>query len=218
MTTPNLLNALLSPAMAGANSLNPLGLLLAPVLGALTAFGPCSVTRMGTLTSLTAGTKRPLAPALTFLLGNTVTLVGVAFTITVIGALALQSRWLYLGIGLLAIFSGIRAIWTADDAPACAHEHGGARPMRTFALGATFGLLIQPCCMPIIFIAAGVAAVNPLYAIAMVVLFSIGHGLPPLLVAHTATRLSNIPLLRTVAPTVIGAIALACGLAYVAVA
>lgn len=213
MNPAEVLNNLLSPTTKAVATLSPVALLLAPILGALTAFGPCSAARMSTLAS--AGTEaKPWRAWTAFGAGSIVGSLLIVFTITLVGVATLQSRYIYLLVGLLAISSGLRAIWTAD----ATHKHKQKPLGGHFLAGSLFSAMLQPCCTPVLFIAAGVAALNPLYAAGLVVGFGIGHALPPIMLAGLTERLSHIKALQLITRTSMGAIALACGIAYVVIA
>ena len=214
MSPAEVLNHLLAPTTQSIATLSPIALLLAPVLGALTSFGPCSAARMLTLAATSGSSAWRNRTA--FVLGTMTGSVLIVFAIALVGAATLQSRILYAAVGLLAIWSGVRAIWTADAVEEHSHERQGFGGH--FLAGSLFSALLQPCCTPILFIAAGVAAVSPVYAIGLVIGFGFGHALPPIVIASLTQRLSAIPGLQLITRTAIGAIALACGAAYVAIA
>jgi cytochrome c biogenesis protein CcdA len=143
--------------------------------GAATSIGPCAAPRYLALAALTAnarGWSRWLRVGL-FALGLMLCYAVLAQTAGAVRGLIQWSAYVYAALAVLSLFFGLRALVLA---PRCAHgaSHGAA-----LLAGGAMGLVISPCCSPVIIMAASIATADSLWGtLIAAAAFALGHVAP----------------------------------------
>jgi cytochrome c-type biogenesis protein len=199
----------------------------APVLmfaaGAMTSAGPCIAPRFVAAAGLASGGDRRSAFRLVCAFAAGLVVIYAAFG--AVGSLLLRAANLSSAIdGALACglaIAGGRSLWVGDEHSQ--HKHiGETKPMAAgaaFMLGASFALILSPCCTPLVIgiIAYAAGAGAPLAGSAMLACFALGHALPLAAAAigakHAAALLERYTM-RRAASVVSGTLMLALAAYY----
>lgn len=153
------------------------------IAGAASSAGPCVAPRFIAVAGLTAGKSRPQAVALilAFVAGLTAAYASFGAVASLLGRAAQLSAWTYAAVALALAAGGFVTLWRGQVQ--CTHSH--ARENKAGAggallLGASFALVVSPCCTPLIIgiLAYTSAAGNTAYASALLACFALGHALP----------------------------------------
>jgi cytochrome c-type biogenesis protein len=159
----------------------------AMLAGVATSFGPCVAPRFVAIMGFADGSsaaqrwKRLIA----FTFGLCACYVAIGCIASLLGRMTAWSGFIYWGIaGALAVV-GLRTIFS-DERPACTHEQSKRRVSvgAAFLIGCSLGLVVSPCCTPVIAALAGLSAAagDPLFGAAVLGSFAFGHALPILIV------------------------------------
>lgn len=167
------------------------------VAGAVTSIGPCVAPRFIAVAGMAAGKTRAraLVLAAAFVAGLTATYAAFGAISSLLARATSFSTYTYVLVAIALALSGLVTLWRGESR--CDHVH---EPRATqsgsaaFLLGASFALVVSPCCTPLI---AGILAYtsqsgSPLYGSAMLACFALGHALPVLAVASGITGVSAV--------------------------
>ena len=144
------------------------------------SLGPCAASRyvaLAALVSSTSGRGRWLQVA-SFIAGLLLCYALLAVTASLVGALIALSRFVYLG---LALCFGILGLRTLTNAQTCVQRRSAdTSPGSAFITGGALGLVISPCCAPVIGIMATVAAASGSFRTGLLAgfAFMLGHISP----------------------------------------
>ena len=206
-------------AAVDAISAHRLGALpMAALAGAATSIGPCVAPRYLALIAL-VGERRPLVTITAFTLGIVVVTVALGAGAGIAGALIDNIATIDALVAVALVAFGVATV--IREPHACAHLPNVAKPRASgaFALGAMSALVVSPCCTPLIvaFAALGGFDRDPLFVLAILASFALGHAAPLFLAALTGASLAERvrALTSTAAPsTVAGGLTIALGCYY----
>ena len=191
---------------------------LAALAGAATSVGPCVAPRYLALIAL-VGERRPLVTVGAFTLGIIVVTVALGAGAGIAGALIGNVATIDVLVAVALVAFGIATV--IREPHACAHRASFAKPRASgaFALGATSALVVSPCCTPLIvaFAVLGGFDRDPLFVLANLAAFALGHAAPLFLAGLTGASIAARvrALTSTAAPsTVAGALTIALGCYY----
>jgi cytochrome c-type biogenesis protein len=148
--------------------------------GLATSVGPCVAPRYLALAAIVAdasGRARWLRVG-AFVIGLLLCYGVLAVTAALIETLVAFSQLIYVGLAACFLCFGLRALAVSQD---CSHKHsrdGTISP--ALVAGSALGLVISPCCTPVVATMAGVAGLSgePLPSLAMALAFAAGHVAP----------------------------------------
>lgn len=197
-----MLLAVALPDLGSAISEYPL-IALAVAFGAgfITSLGPCTfaraVTFMGYVGSEERLTKsRGLFLAFVMLVGITISYSSLGLVGFVAANISSIGESLYYLVGLLAVLLGLHhagvvrlRIPTPGRLRALKEKYAHYRgPTGSLMLGVVFGLMICPCCLPglLTIFALTFAKGQIAYGVLLVFSYTLGHGIPLLMVGLTA--------------------------------
>jgi len=148
--------------------------------GLATSIGPCIAPRYLALTALLANSRAcgRWLRVVCFAGGLLLCYGLLATAVSLIAALAVLSRFIYLGLALGFLGFGLR---TLTASPACAHARSaGTSPGAAFMAGGALGLVFSPCCTPVVGVIAGIAATSGSFSAALpaAFAFALGHLAP----------------------------------------
>lgn len=168
-------------AAAGSQSLRAFPLVFAA--GALTSVGPCVAPRFIAVAGLTANrsSREGTRVLAYFTIGLVTVYAAFGASASMLPRAAALSTLVYALVAACLAWAGARQLWRPS--PACMHSdesqraYGAGAP---FFLGASFGLVLSPCCTPVVagILTYSAAAGNPLYGSALLACFALGHALP----------------------------------------
>lgn len=194
--------------------------------GAATCVGPCVAPRFIAVVALTgdASGRARLSRLAGFVGGLVMSTVATALSVSLLLRVARHSSLIYalLACGLGAY--GLRTLFVGHNAT-CAH----ARSPRdvslgaSFALGASFGVVLSPCCTPLTIALASLMAghLDPAFSVLVVASFAFGHALPLLAIAFGSQKLQHLvsgPTLSEHIGTIGGTLMIALGAYYAVLA
>jgi cytochrome c biogenesis protein CcdA len=150
------------------------------VTGLASSIGPCTATRFVAVSALTAGQSRRRA-----------LLLGAAFGAGIIGMYGLfgtcaallpkaaaASPFTYAALSCAFAIGALVALCRAEahDGPCRSSASAGAAAVT----GGALGLVISPCCAPVMLsvAAAGTLGASPAYAAGVLASFAVGHAVP----------------------------------------
>ena len=218
---------ILDPVASGLRAVNEHSVLAIPLVflaGLITSVGPCLAPRFIAAAGLAAHGDRKMAIAR---VGSM--MAGLIATYALFGAMApaiarvgVFSTAIYVCVAGGLLLAGVRTLLLVPAK--CGHSHpqvgrsGGA-----FFLGVSFALVLSPCCAPVLLaiVTYTLSAGTPLYGCALLAAFALGHALPLALSAfgvHRAVTFGFGAFSREAAATVSGALMVALGLYYAALA
>ncbi|MHB8147627.1 MAG: cytochrome c biogenesis CcdA family protein [Vulcanimicrobiaceae bacterium] len=178
-------------AIAGVDARAVTGPLLCFATGLLTSLGPCVAPRLIAVASIGGGQAR-LADRY-FCLASLVCGLCVGYLALGLAGSALSliihmSSWLYAVVSALLLLAGARSIFVARKTAVCKCADDHLSLGSGFMLGASFALVISPCCTPIIvaIVGFGQAYGDWTFAGISTLSFAVGHAVP-LIVAGFAS-------------------------------
>jgi cytochrome c biogenesis protein CcdA len=166
--------------------------------GACSSIGPCVAPRFIAVASFAAGRQRRAGAiaVVAFVAGLVVAYACFGAIGTLVGQTLRFSTFIYGVLATALALSGARLLWH-EEAERCVHGKGGRNSAGTgavFLLGASFALVVSPCCTPLVLgiIAYSSAMGDPLYGSALLATFALGHALPVLFVGAGAQRIAAL--------------------------
>lgn len=188
----------LAQGLAAVNARSPYAAPLAFAAGLLTSIGPCMAPRFIAVAGLAAGKPRAKACALVCCFISGIVLVYAAFgaASSLFRDAARYSTWTYGIVALALAVGGTLALWR-DEECGCAESRGyfdGAGASAAFLLGASFALVVSPCCAPLVvgILAYTSASGDALYSCLVLACFALGHALPILAAAFGTHRAASL--------------------------
>jgi len=189
------------------------------VAGALTSVGPCMAPRYLALAAL-SGERRRLLGVAVFVSGLLLAYSALGFGVGLLAGLAGNAAGVYAVLAVLLVGAGLVGLVRT---PCCEHD-GGAKPATRlgalFSMGAASGLVVSPCCTPVVAM-VGMLAFNGdgLARGALLAAFALGHTAPLFLVgaagsvsARTVQRWGASPAAAIVSGTLLLALGAYYGL------
>ncbi len=195
--------------------------------GVVSSIGPCTAPRLVALLALVADAKRPARVTAAFVAGliATYALFGVAAAL--VGRLLDLQPYVYAIVSISAIAAGLWQLVRAEGSHACSQIAGGHRAAEpalgaAMLLGASFALVISPCCTPLVVAVVAYASVaGAVHAASLLAAFALGHAVPLALAAASGSRLGRL-FAHVANPQAVGivsgALMLGLGLYYAALA
>lgn len=193
--------------------------------GALSSAGPCAAPRLIAISGVVARaeSKQRLFLAAVFTAGLVLAYASFGAAASMIGRMFAFSPVTYAMLAAVLTAAGVATLWKGDRE--CKLErkdftHGAGA---VFLLGASFALIVSPCCTPIVtaIVAYTTAAGDPLNGSVLLGCYALGHALPILITTGGTSRVADL-LHRFsaggAAATVSGALMMALGLYYGALA
>lgn len=161
--------------------------LLALAAGILTSFTPCSLSTVPLVIGYVGGasgndTKKAFALSLTFAVGTAVTFTILGTAASLLGKLmgASSSIW-YLFLGVLMVLMALQTFELFNFIPSSSflsksNKRGYAG---AFIAGILGGFFSSPCATPVLIVLLAIVAKsgNVLMGVALLLLYSIGHGI-----------------------------------------
>jgi cytochrome c-type biogenesis protein len=146
--------------------------------GLATSVGPCVAPRYLALAAIVAdpGGRAKWLRVAAFVTGLLLCYAVLAVTASLIGKLVAFSQLIYLGLAACFLCLGLRAL--ASD-KGCQHQRdrlGGS----ALLTGGALGLVVSPCCTPVVATMAGVASLSgsPFASLTVTLAFAVGHIAP----------------------------------------
>lgn len=187
----------ISQGLAAVSTRNPYAPLLVFVAGGVSSVGPCVAPRFIAVAGLASGKSRGQTRALTvaFICGLTAAYAAFGAMSTLLARAMQFSAYTYAAIALVLAGGGLTTLWR--EGAACSHQHareqnagvGGA-----LLLGASFALVVSPCCTPLVLgiLAYTSASGSAAYGSGLLACFALGHALPLALVAAGANGMNAV--------------------------
>ncbi|HET9097710.1 MAG TPA: cytochrome c biogenesis protein CcdA [Candidatus Baltobacteraceae bacterium] len=156
--------------------------------GAASSVGPCVAPRFIAVAGLTAGKSRAQAivQMFAFVTGLTAAYASFGAVASLLGRATQFSTWTYAALALALALGGLLTLWRGQED--CSHAHARANTAGAggaLLLGASFALVVSPCCTPLVIgiLTYTSAAGNAAYGSALLACFALGHALPVMGVA-----------------------------------
>lgn len=167
---------------------------LVALAGMATSIGPCVAPRYVAIATILDGERRALR-LVAFIAGVVVVYAVLGLGAGLLGVVTQHASFID---ALLAVVLASTGLVTLLRSPACEHERPATR-VRTrhlsgiFTLGAASGLVVSPCCTPMIAAVAAFPAldVSPLTRAAMLAVFALGHTSPMLATGLTGAAFAQ---------------------------
>jgi cytochrome c-type biogenesis protein len=163
--------------------------------GAVTSLGPCVAPRFIAVVGLTSSRepRRAATMAASFVAGLVAVYACFGAGASLIGHLAQISSWVYGVVAVALGIAGITTLWKEERIPH-GHTRYAVGEGGSFFLGASFALVISPCCTPLVvgILAYASAAGSPFYGTSLLACFALGHALPILGAALGARGVTGI--------------------------
>jgi cytochrome c-type biogenesis protein len=165
--------------------------------GTLSSLGPCVAPRLLAVASC-VGARPPRQARIVvaaFLAGLVAAYASFGLIASLLGRLLDISRWTYDAVALALLAGGIVTLIQAEPQAhdACRTQTAQTRNQTpslggVFLLGASFALVIAPCCTPLVatIVAYASDVGDPFYGASMLAFFALGHGLPVAIVGLSA--------------------------------
>lgn len=184
--------SLSAQAVAQQSVYAPAFILLA---GIVTSVGPCTAPRLIAAAGIaTSEPSQRRIQCFAFVAGLMSAYAALGAIGSALSFLSAYSREIDLLLAVSLAFAGFCSLLRSNARHEC-HPCRGARRSAgaVFLLGASFALVLSPCCTPVI---AGVLAYsgatgNPAFAALCLASFALGHAVPILFVAVTGGRMTT---------------------------
>lgn len=188
----------LAQGLAAVNARSAYAVPLAFASGLVSSIGPCMAPRFLAIAGLAAGKPRAKALTLVFCFISGIVLVYAAFgaASSLFREATRFSTWTYGAVAVALAVAGVLALWRDEDCgcrrPAGYFASTGAGA--AFLLGASFALVVSPCCAPLVvgILAYTSASGDALYSSLILACFALGHALPILAAAFGAHGAANV--------------------------
>lgn len=194
--------------------------------GAVTSVGPCVAPRFIAVAGLAAGKSRKdtILLACAFVAGLTATYAAFGAVSSLLGRATQFSIYTYVGVAIALALGGVATLWREERT--CRHVHERAANVSAggaLLLGASFALVLSPCCTPVVLgiLAYTASAGSAGYASALLASYAVGHALPIAAVAmgmHKVTSLLRRHSVRQAAAVVGGTLMLGLAAFYAVLA
>ena len=164
--------------------------------GVVSSVGPCTAPRLIAISALTARQSAPQIrmTTLSFVAGLVVAYASFGTVAWAIGSTFALSTYMYAALGI-ALFCGAFLTLINREATCSARvANTGNRSIgASFLLGASFVLVVSPCCTPIVLaILAYCSQISsPAYAALLLSVFALGHAVPVVLLSSGVCVLSR---------------------------
>jgi cytochrome c biogenesis protein CcdA len=137
-----------------------------------------------------------MTPVISFVFGLIFAYASFGAIAALVGRLLQFSTAIYALLALAMACCGTALLWR-EPRTECGNGRGAGHHTgagAAFLLGASFALVVSPCCTPIVLgiIAYTSASGDPLYGSTLLAVFALGHALPVLCVGAGAQRLALI--------------------------
>ncbi|MEO9170788.1 MAG: cytochrome c biogenesis protein CcdA [Candidatus Baltobacteraceae bacterium] len=194
--------------------------------GISTCFGPCVAPRFVAVVALSGGAagSARLRRVAAFVVGLMSSSIAIALSVSLLVHLARNSAYIYVVLSLGLGAFGFRML-LAEPEKVCKHRIIRGKPSigAALLLGGAFGLVLSPCCTPVIVALAAVSAgaFSPLFTAIVLASFALGHALPLVAASFGADKISDIfsrPQVRGPLETICGALMVALALYYAVLA
>lgn len=160
--------------------------------GAISSVGPCVAPRFIAIAGIAASAEKSAARRLVFAFCGGLTVAYAAFgaAATLLAGALQHSGTIYAALAVALAAAGAVTLWREEGQCTRAGVQRNASFGGVFLLGASSALVLSPCCSPIVaaVVAYGAEAGDPVYAAAMLAIFSLGHMLPLIAAAAGATK------------------------------
>jgi thiol:disulfide interchange protein DsbD len=173
----------ISQALAAVSSRSAYAVPLVFAAGAASSIGPCVAPRFIAAAGLAAGKTRSRAVGLVFafVAGLTSTYAAFGAVSSLLGRAVQLSTYTYWAVAVALAAGGCVTLWRGEKTCASAHRHEAGRSAGgALLLGASFALVVSPCCTPLIvgILAYTSAAGSAGYGSLLLACFALGHALP----------------------------------------
>ncbi len=188
MTSVDIVDTALRATFSGA----PWAPLLAAAAGVATSVGPCAAPRWLTISALAEGGAVGRWRCAAYASGIVLAYTCMGSTASLLLQLASASHVLYGGMALAMGVGGLRAIALAHE-KGCGDAHAcGSIPTATVA-GIASGLVVSPCCTPLLAAAATAAlsSGNIAHGAVVAACFGAGHIAPVLCLGGIVRRIER---------------------------
>lgn len=165
--------------------------------GAVSSIGPCVAPRFVAVAGLASGSSRRKTFMLVsaFVTGLVLIYASYGALLPLFGEAVRFSVWTYWLVSIMLAAGGVVAL-SRDHARCCERAPGAANASAgaAFLLGASFALVVSPCCAPLVvgILAYTSASGDALYAAMLLACFALGHALPIIAVAFGAHGTTSI--------------------------
>ncbi len=205
-----------SQGLAAVSTRNASAPALIFAAGAVTSVGPCVAPRFIAVAGLAAGKSRrdTALLACAFVVGLTATYAAFGAVSSLLGRATQFSTFTYFGVAAALAFGGALTLWREEKTCRHARERtANASAGGALLLGASFALVLSPCCTPVVLgiLAYTSSTGNAAYASALLACYAVGHALPIAAVAlgmHRVTALLQRHSVRQAAAVVSGTLML----------
>ena len=185
--------------------------------GLLSSFGPCVAPRFIAVAGIGSGSARRVqryGVLASLVCGLCVGYLGIGLAASAFVRVVSMPSVIYVVVAGLFLFAGARSIMSAGQEATCNCAAAPPSLGSGFVLGASFALVISPCCTPVV---AAIAAVGQIYgdwtfAGICILAFALGHAVPLIAAAFASVLLRERLQRSAQAASVIGG-ALLLGLA-----
>lgn len=190
--------------------------------GAVTSIGPCVGPRFIAVAGLASGKSRKNALMLVgaFVAGLALAYAAFGAVSSLLGRATQLSTCTYILVAVGLAAGGCVTLWREERCcHALGHTGAGAGPGGAFLLGASFALVLSPCCTPVVIgILTYTSAIgNAVYGSALLLCYALGHALPIVAVAFGMRGVTGVlerHTMRQAASVVSGTLMLALAAFY----
>ena len=168
------------------------------ITGVLTSSGPCSAPRFVAAAGLAAnaGAVEVMKRITSLTAGLVTAYAGLACIASLAGRIGLLSAYVYAALGCALVVTALCAIARSPREHCCNRMQSAGS---CFFLGASFALMVSPCCTPVVLaiIAYCSAAGNVAYGSVLLACFALGHAVPLFALGVGAQRITRLTMSAT---------------------